>query len=97
SVLAGSCLILIIAAILTRDILHKRKINRVLNKKNIRIEKQRNEIKKQKREIEKKNHKLKEFNKELLKENVYARYEVLKSKVNPHFLFNSLSTLATLI
>lgn len=36
-------------------------------------------------------------NMKLQKENVEARYEVLKSKTNPHFLFNSLSTLASVL
>lgn len=33
----------------------------------------------------------------LLHENSEARYEVLKSKTNPHFLFNSLTTLSSMI
>ena len=36
-------------------------------------------------------------NKTLLSENMRARYEVLKNQVNPHFLFNSLNTLNSLI
>ncbi len=36
-------------------------------------------------------------NVKLLKENAEAKYEVLKSKINPHFLFNSLSTLASIM
>jgi LytS/YehU family sensor histidine kinase len=31
------------------------------------------------------------------KENISSRYEVLKNQINPHFLFNSLNTLASLI
>jgi LytS/YehU family sensor histidine kinase len=31
------------------------------------------------------------------KENMTSRYEVLKNQINPHFLFNSLNTLASLI
>lgn len=38
-----------------------------------------------------------ENNEELKRENLIARYEVLKNKVNPHFLFNSLNTLSSLI
>ena len=33
----------------------------------------------------------------LEKENIQSQYETLKSQVNPHFLFNTLNTLATLI
>lgn len=46
----------------------------------------------------------KQLNRKLLKENYYlhkanlqAQYEVLISKIDPHFLFNSLSTLSSLI
>ena len=35
--------------------------------------------------------------KELEKANLEARYETLKSQVNPHFLFNSLNTLVSLV
>ncbi len=38
-----------------------------------------------------------EHNEELKRENLIARYEVLKNKVNPHFLFNSLNTLSSVI
>ncbi len=43
------------------------------------------------------NKNLKTENVNLVKENLQARYEVLKSKVDPHFLFNSLSTLSSMI
>lgn len=36
-------------------------------------------------------------NEMLLKENIAARYEALKQQVNPHFLFNSLNSLKSLI
>ncbi len=36
-------------------------------------------------------------NDELKRENLQAKYEVLKNKVNPHFLFNSLNTLSSVI
>ncbi len=36
-------------------------------------------------------------NAELIKDNTEAKYELLKSKINPHFLFNSLSTLSSLV
>jgi len=38
-----------------------------------------------------------ENNEELKRENLIAKYEVLKNKVNPHFLFNSLNTLSSVI
>ncbi|MBN2087113.1 histidine kinase [Candidatus Peregrinibacteria bacterium] len=38
-----------------------------------------------------------ENNEELKRENLVAKYEVLKNKVNPHFLFNSLNTLSSVI
>jgi tetratricopeptide (TPR) repeat protein len=40
---------------------------------------------------------LKSENKQLEEENIQAKYEVLKSRVNPHFLFNSLATLTSII
>lgn len=36
-------------------------------------------------------------NERLMAENLIARYEVLKNQINPHFLFNSLNTLQSLI
>lgn len=33
----------------------------------------------------------------LQKENIFAQYEVLKSKIDPHFLFNSLNTLSNIV
>jgi tetratricopeptide (TPR) repeat protein len=36
-------------------------------------------------------------NARLMHENVSAQYEVLKSKINPHFLFNSLAALSSII
>jgi tetratricopeptide (TPR) repeat protein len=36
-------------------------------------------------------------NEQLEEENILAKYEVLKSRVNPHFLFNSLTTLTSII
>jgi sensor histidine kinase YesM len=88
--LVGILLTSIITLLLFRSISRKQKTNRLLNIKTKQIEWQR-------QEIENKNYILAEFNKELLKENVVARYETLKSKIDPHFLFNSLSTLSALI
>lgn len=34
---------------------------------------------------------------ELNKENIKAKYDILKSQINPHFLFNSLNVLSSLI
>ena len=38
-----------------------------------------------------------EKNEELKRENLIAKYEALKNQVNPHFLFNSLNTLADIV
>lgn len=38
-----------------------------------------------------------EKNEELKRENLLAKYEALKNQVNPHFLFNSLNTLAGVV
>lgn len=43
------------------------------------------------------NYKIVLENESLVTENMVARYEVLKNQVNPHFLFNSLNTLQSLI
>ncbi len=88
--IAGFFLITIIAGVLTRNIFLKQRVNKILEDKNKEIERQR-------REIEWQNEKLTNYNKELRKENISARYEILKTKINPHFLFNSLSTLSSLI
>lgn len=40
---------------------------------------------------------LKEKNQELYKANVMAQYEILKNQINPHFLFNSMNILSTII
>ncbi|MES2560603.1 MAG: tetratricopeptide repeat protein [Bacteroidota bacterium] len=88
--IVGFILISIIAFVSTRSIFRKQKTNRLLQLKNTKIEWQRSEI-------ERTNMALQDFNKELQKENVVARYETLKSKFNPHFLFNNLSTLSALI
>lgn len=88
--IVGFILISIIAFVSIRSIFRKQKTNRLLQLKNTKIEWQR-------AEIERTNLALRDFNKELQKENVVARYETLKSKINPHFLFNNLSTLSALI
>ncbi len=61
--------VLVLAAILFRNVTLKQKLNEALSKKNV----------------------------ELKQENISAKYEVLKSKIDPHFLFNSLSALQSLI
>lgn len=80
----------IITFITIRIIIIKQRTNRILTVKNEQIQIQQTEI-------EKINMELETYNKELMKENVSARYEILKSKINPHFLFNNLSTLSSLI
>jgi two-component system, LytTR family, sensor kinase len=88
--IAGFVLFIIIVIVLVRNIYLKQHVNRVLTEKN-------KEIQEQQEEIARQNEQLTTYNKELMKENIAARYEILKAKVNPHFLFNSLSTLANLI
>lgn len=88
--IAAFVLFIVIVIILVRNIFLKQQVNRVLTVKNEQIEKQQIEIERQ-------NEQLTNYNLELMKENVSARYEILKSKINPHFLFNSLTTLSNLI
>jgi tetratricopeptide (TPR) repeat protein len=47
--------------------------------------------------LNQKNIQVEKENKMLTYENISSKYEVLKSKVDPHFLFNSLSTLSSVI
>lgn len=82
--------VLIIMLVLLRNAHLKQRVNKVLVEKNAEIEKQQ-------KEIEYQNKVLMNYNKELMRENVSAKYEVLKTKINPHFLFNSLSALSGLI
>lgn len=82
--------ICIIAGVLGRNMLLKQRVNKILQEKNEKIGRQQ-------AEIEQKNRELDAYNQELMRENISVRYEVLKSKVNPHFLFNSLATLSSLI
>jgi tetratricopeptide (TPR) repeat protein len=86
----GFCLIIIILLVLIRNIILKQRVNKILLEKNAEIELQ--QLK-----IERQNNELKNYNQELMKDNISAKYEVLKSKINPHFLFNSLNTLSNLI
>ncbi len=88
--IVGIIFISIITIITFWIVYNKQKTNRILILKNTKIQIQQ-------LEIEKINKELNEYNKELMKENVFARYEILKAKINPHFLFNSLSTLSSLI
>lgn len=80
----------LITFIVIRLVIVKQRSNKILTIKNKLIEEQQNEIKKI-------NVVLENNNRELMKENISAKYEILKSKINPHFLFNSLSTLSSLI
>ncbi len=83
-------LLLVIAVVMGRNIVLSKRVNKILIEKNAEIDLNR-------KQIEQQNRTLSEFNKELMKENISAKYEILKTKINPHFLFNSLSTLSNLI
>ncbi|HYG16844.1 MAG TPA: tetratricopeptide repeat protein [Bacteroidia bacterium] len=89
-VIAVAVLIGILCIVLLRNTRLKQRSNKMLLEKNREIEIHR-------LEIELKNKELNEFNRQLMKENISTKYEILKAKINPHFLFNSLSTLSTLI
>jgi sensor histidine kinase YesM len=102
--LAAFVFILIISFVLWRNIALKQKVNRILKEKNDELSEKNGllseknlQIETQKQQIEKTNGRLHVFNKELKKENISAQYEILKSKTNPHFLFNSLSTLSAIV
>lgn len=47
--------------------------------------------------LSKTNARISEDNSKLLHDNIIAKYEVLKSKTDPHFLFNSLNTLSAIV
>lgn len=68
---------------LIRNVVLKQRINKILSDKNEQIELQKQQIEND--------------NRKLIHENIIAKYEVLKSKTNPHFLFNSLSTLSSIV
>lgn len=96
--------ILIISFVLWRNISFKQKVNKILNEKNEELSEKNGllseknlQIELQKLDIEKANEKLNAFNRELKEENISAKYEALKSRTNPHFLFNSLSTLSSIV
>lgn len=80
----------ILFILLQKNITEKKRANEALQEKNQLITAQKIEIENQKNELE-------NYTAELEKENVLAQYETLKNQVNPHFLFNSLNVLASLI
>jgi sensor histidine kinase YesM len=84
------CIFIVLAALLSKNIKSKKKANLTLHKQNLLITEQKTEIEKQKKELE-------SYTQHLEKENILAQYETLKNQVNPHFLFNSLNALGSLI
>ncbi len=88
-VLIRNSVILILVLVLTFVFVLIRNIN--LKRKAYKTIEQQNDI------IEQRNAELEEYNIDLRKENISANYEVLKSKVNPHFLFNSLGSLSAMV
>lgn len=81
---------IILSALLSKNIKSKKRANATLQKQNLLISEQKSEIEKQKKELE-------NYTEQLEKENILAQYEALKNQVNPHFLFNSLNALGSLI
>lgn len=80
-----------------RDITDRVKIEEELKKAKIELEKLNNELKKR---VKDSSRRLTEAQTQLInlqKENLQSQYEVLKQQVNPHFLFNSLNVLTSLI
>ncbi len=91
----GICLVALIMVVVLIILLQKNIKER--NKANLSLKKQNQLILEQKQEIEKQKEVLENYTAELEKENVIAQYETLKNQVNPHFLFNSLNVLSSLI
>ncbi len=80
-----------------RDITDRVKIEEELQKAKIELEKLNNELK---RRVKDSSRRLTEAQTQLInlqKENLQSQYDVLKQQVNPHFLFNSLNVLTSLI
>jgi LytS/YehU family sensor histidine kinase len=74
----------VIGVVIARNLILKQRIsNKALSEKNAITQLQKEQVER--------------ANMVLVAEKTVAQYEVLKSKINPHFLFNSLSTLTSLI
>lgn len=87
---AAMFIFIVLSALLSKNIKSKKKANATLQRQNLLITEQKTEIEKQKKELE-------SYTQQLEKENILAQYETLKNQVNPHFLFNSLNALGSLI
>jgi tetratricopeptide (TPR) repeat protein len=90
-------LAVVISLAFIRNAYLKQKVNRILEENNDSLNEKNIQIEFQKHEIEKINAELDKYNKEVVKENIIAKYEILKGKTNPHFLFNSLTSLSALV
>jgi tetratricopeptide (TPR) repeat protein len=90
-------LALLISIAFIRNAYLKQKVNKILNDNNTALNEKNYQIEHQKSEIEKINAELDRYNKEVVRENIIAKYEILKGKTNPHFLFNSLTSLSALV
>lgn len=104
SFIGAFVLIFLVCVVIARNMYLKQQVNAILNDKNTQLaaknellNEQNLMIEEQKNEIEEKNNALDQHNKQLLVENISAKYETLKSKTNPHFLFNSMSTLSAIV
>jgi len=81
--IAGIIFIFILTVVLFRNNILKQRTNLLLKERNANNERQKEEIT--------------IFNELLQKENVLAQFETLKNQLNPHFLFNSLNILSSLV
>jgi tetratricopeptide (TPR) repeat protein len=86
----GVMALFIVATLLYRSIRFRQSVNRLLQDKN-------KEINLQKGKIETQKAILKDSTESLEKENILAQYEIFKNQINPHFLFNSLNAISSLI
>lgn len=85
------------AFIMIRDITYRIKIENELQSAKIELEKLNNQLEKRVKESSKRLTEAKTQLVNLQKENLQSQFDVLKQQVNPHFLFNSLNVLTSLI
>jgi tetratricopeptide (TPR) repeat protein len=89
-VVGALCIFLILMFFLIKNVRQKNNAYRTLQEKNRLIDQQKKKIEMQKNILE-------SHNSALQQENILAQFETLKNQVNPHFLFNCLAVLCSLI